>query len=45
MLDVGMEFGMEKCAMLVMKKSKIVDTVGTELPNVVKLFVSRRSKL
>ena len=31
--DVGMEFGIEKCAMLVMKKGKIVKSVGIELPN------------
>ena len=29
--DIGMEFGIEKCAMLVMKKRKIVKSVGTEL--------------
>ena len=31
--DVGMEFGIEKCAMLVMEKGKTVKSVGTELPN------------
>ena len=31
--DVGMEFGIEKCAMLVMEKGKIVKSVGIELPN------------
>ena len=31
--DVGMEFGIEKCAMLVMEKGKIVKSVGLELPN------------
>ena len=31
--DVGMEFGKEKCAMLVMEKGKIVRSVGIELPN------------
>ena len=30
--DIGMEFGMEKCAMLVMEKGKIVKSVGIELP-------------
>ena len=30
--DVGMEFGIEKCAMLVMEKGKIVKSVGIELP-------------
>ena len=30
--DTGMEFGIEKCAMLVMKKEKIVKSVGIELP-------------
>ena len=31
--DMGMEFGIEKCAMLVMEKGKIVKSVGIELPN------------
>ena len=31
--NVGMEFGIEKCAMLVMEKGKIVKSVGTELPD------------
>ena len=31
--DIGMEFGTEKCAMLVMEKGKIVKSVGIELPN------------
>ena len=31
--DVGMEFVIEKCAMLVMEKGKIVNSVGIELPN------------
>ena len=31
--DVGMEFGIEKCAMLVMEKRKIVKSVGIEFPN------------
>ena len=31
--DIGMEFGIEKCAMLVMDKGKIVKSVGIELPN------------
>ena len=30
--DIGMEFGIEKCAMLVMEKGKIVNSVGIELP-------------
>ena len=29
-----MEFGIEKCAMLVMEKGKIVKSVGIELPDV-----------
>ena len=29
--DIGMEFGIEKCAMLVMEKGKIVKSVGVEL--------------
>ena len=31
--DVGMQFSIEKCAMLVMEKGKIVKSVGIELPN------------
>ena len=31
--DIGMEFGIEKCAMLVMKSSKRHLTDGIELPN------------
>ena len=31
--DVGIEFGIEKCAMLLMEKGKIVKSVGIELPN------------
>ena len=31
--DIGMEFGIEECAMLVMEKRKIVKPVGTELPD------------
>ena len=31
--DIGMEFGIEKCAMLVMEKEKIVKSVVTELSN------------
>ena len=30
--DIGMEFGIEKCAMLVMKRGKIVKSEGIELP-------------
>ena len=30
--DIGMEFGIEKCAMLVMEKGKIVKSVGMEFP-------------
>ena len=30
--DIGMEFAIEKCAMLVMQKRKIVKSVGIELP-------------
>ena len=29
--DIGMEYGVEKCAMLVMEKVKIVKSVGIEL--------------
>ena len=31
--DIGIEFGIEKCAMLVMEKGKIVKSVGIELPD------------
>ena len=31
--DTGMEFGTEKCAMLVIEKEKIVKSVGIELPD------------
>ena len=31
--DIEMEFGIEKCAMLVMKKREIVKSVGIELPD------------
>ena len=31
--DIGMEFGIEKCAMLVIEKGKIVKSVGIELPH------------
>ena len=31
--DIGMEFGIEKCAMLVMEKEKIVKSVGIEIPD------------
>ena len=31
--DIGMEFGIEKCTMLVMEKGKIVKSVGIELPD------------
>ena len=31
--DIGMEFGLERCAMLVIEKGKIVISVGIELPD------------
>ena len=31
--DIGMEFGIKKCSMLVMEKGKIVKSVGIELPD------------
>ena len=31
--DIGIEFGIEKCAMLVTEKGKIVKLVGIELPD------------
>ena len=30
--DIGMECGIEKCAMLVMERGKIMKSVGVELP-------------
>ena len=30
---IGLEFGIEKCAMLVMEKGKVVKSVGIELPD------------
>ena len=32
-VDMGMGFGIEKCAMLVMENGKIVKSVGIELSN------------
>ena len=31
--DIGVEFGIEKCAMLVIEKGKVVKSVGIELPD------------
>ena len=31
--DIGMKFGIEKCAILVMEKGEIMNLVGTELPD------------
>ena len=31
--DIGMDFGIEKCAMLVIEKGKILKSVGIELPD------------
>ena len=31
--DIGMEFGIEKCAMLLLEKGNIVNSVGIELPD------------
>ena len=31
--DIGMQFGIEKCAMLVMEIGKIVESVGIQLPD------------
>ena len=31
--DIGMKFGIENCAMLVLEKGKIVGSVGIELPD------------
>ena len=43
--DIGMEFGIEKCAMLVMEKGKIVKSIGIELPDgkVIKLLQDSKS--
>ena len=43
--DMGMEFGIEKCAMLVMEKGKIVKSVDIELPDgkVIKSLQERES--
>ena len=42
--DIGMEFGIEKCAMLVMKSDKPHMTDGIELPNPDKLERSEKMK-
>ena len=31
--DIGMEFGIEKCSMLVIEKMKVGKSVGIELPD------------
>ena len=31
--DIGMEFGIEKCAMIIMRSGKLLMTEGIELPN------------
>ena len=43
--DIGSEFGVKKCAMLVMKKEKIVRSVDIELPDgkVIKSLQERKS--
>ena len=43
--DIAMEFGTEKCAMLVMEKGKIVMSAGIELPDckVIKLLQKGKS--
>ena len=33
LVNIGMEFGIEKCAMLAMEIGKIVKSVGIELPD------------
>ena len=42
--DIGMEFGLEKCAMLVMKSGKRHLTDGMELPNQTRLEHSEKRK-
>ena len=43
--DIGMKFGIEKCAVLVMEKGKIVKSVGIELPDgkIIKSLQERKS--
>ena len=43
--NIGMQFGIDKCAMLVMKKGKIVKSDGIQLPNnkVIKSLEERES--
>ena len=38
--DIGMEFGLEKCAMLIMRNGKRQMTEGIELPNQEKIQTS-----
>ena len=40
--DIGMEFGREKCAMLVMKSGKRYLTDGMELPNQDKITLGEK---
>ena len=42
--DIGMEFGMEKCNMLIMKSGKRQMTEGTELPNQDKIRAIREKE-
>ena len=42
--DIGMEFGTEKCTLLVMKSGKRHMTVGVELPNQEKSELSEKRK-
>ena len=42
--DIGMEFGIEKCAMLVMKSDKQHQTNGMELPNQDKIRTLREKE-
>ena len=42
--DIGMEFGIEKCAMLVMKSGKRHMTDGMELPNQDKIRTLREKE-
>ena len=42
--DIGMEFGIEKCAMLVMKSGKRHMTDGMELPNQDKIRTLRKNE-
>ena len=43
--DIGMEFGIEKCAMLIMKSWKRHMTEGMELPNQEKIRMFKEKQM